>query len=215
MNFLPELLEKYVEEHTSNESEILKKLNRETHAKVLMPQMLSGHLQGSFLKMLSHMVKPKQILEIGTFTGYSSICLAEGLEKNGMLHTIDINEELSDMVHRYIKTSGKEKNIKTYIGNALDIIPTINETFDMVFIDADKKNYKNYYKLVFDKVRKGGFIMADNVLWSGKVVTEKKETTDEETCGIMEYNDMVVKDDRVENVMVPIRDGLLITRKIV
>lgn len=214
MNFLPELLEKYVETHTTPEPGILQKLSRETHAKVLMPQMISGHLQGRFLKMLSCMISPKQILEIGTFTGYSSICLSEGLKEGGMVHTIDINEELSDLVKRYLKESGAEKKVKIYIGNALEIIPTIDKTFDLVFIDADKKNYKNYYNLVFNKVRKGGFIIADNVLWSGKVI-EPLATNDYETKGIMEYNDMVMQDKRVENVMVPIRDGVLVSRKIV
>ena len=215
MDFLAAPIEKYVDDHTSAEPEILKKLNRETHAHVLMPQMLSGHVQGSFLRMLSSMIKPEQVLEIGTFTGYSSICLAQGLKEGGEIHTIDINEELSEIVNRYLKESGAEKKVKTYIGNALDIIPKIQETFDLAFIDADKKNYKNYYKLIFDKIRKGGYILADNVLWSGKVVEENKETTDEETRGIMEYNEMVRKDPRVENVLVPIRDGLMITRKIV
>lgn len=214
MDFLPELLEKYIDTHTSAEPEALQKLNRETHAKVLMPQMISGHVQGRFLKMMSCMIHPEQVLEIGTFTGYSSICLSEGLKEGGTVHTIDINEELSDLVKRYLKESGAEKKVKTYIGNALEIIPTIDKTFDLVFIDADKKNYSNYYNLVFDKVKKGGFIIADNVLWSGKVV-EPVAANDHETKGIIEYANMVMRDERVENVLVPIRDGVLISRKIV
>jgi predicted O-methyltransferase YrrM len=179
----------------------------------MMPRMLSGHLQGRFLKMISCMVNPSQILEVGTFTGYSSICLAEGLKDGGMVHTIDINEELTPMVLRYIKESGMENKIKTYTGNALNIIPVLNHTFDLVFIDADKENYSKYYELVINKVRRGGFIVADNVLWSGKV-TDPAFRKDEETKAIMEYNDMITRDPRVENVLVPIRDGLMIARKI-
>jgi len=214
MNLLPELLEKYIENHTKSEPETLKKLNRETHAHVLMPQMLSGHVQGRFLKMLTSMIQPKNVLEIGTFTGYSAISIAEGLPEGGTIHTIDINEELHSMVAKYVKESGSEKKVKTYVGNALKIIPEMNIVFDMVFIDADKKNYSNYYNLVFDKVRKGGYIIADNVLWSGKVV-ESKPRIDEDTRSIMEYNDRVMNDTRVENVLVPIRDGLMIAKKLV
>lgn len=214
MNLLPDLLEKYVEDHTTKEYEVLQKLNRETHAKVLMPQMISGHVQGRFLSMMSKMIQPKQVLEIGTFTGYSTICLSEGLKEGGMIHTIDINEELTQMVKKYVKEAGAEKKVKTYTGNALDIIPTIKETFDLVFIDADKSNYCNYYTMVFDKVRTGGYILADNVLWSGKVVEPVKKS-DEETRGIIEYSNMVIQDKRAESVLVPIRDGVLISRKIV
>jgi len=213
MDFLPEELEKYVELHTSEEPEILKKLSRETYAKVLMPRMLSGHIQGRFLKMICGMIQPKQVLEVGTFTGYSSICLSESLAPGGLIHTIDINEELSEMVNRYINEAGAEKKIKTYIGSALNIIPTIKETFDLVFIDADKKNYKNYFNLVIDRVRMGGYIMADNALWSGKVLEEQNKT-DEETLGIIEYNNMVMKDKRVDSILVPIRDGIMISKKI-
>ncbi len=214
MDFLPELIEQYVGSHTREESDVLKKLNRETHAKVLMPQMLSGHVQGSFLKMISCMVNPSQILEVGTFTGYSSICLAGGLKEGGMVHTIDINEELLPIALRYINEAGMENKIKAYTGNALSIIPTLNYTFDIVFIDADKTNYSKYYELAIDKVRRGGFIIADNVLWSGKV-TETLQKSDDETRAIMQYNDMVTRDSRVENVLVPIRDGLMIARKII
>jgi caffeoyl-CoA O-methyltransferase len=213
MEFLPEAVEQYVDSHTRQESEVLKKLNRETQAKVLMPQMLSGHVQGRFLKMISCMIKPSQILEIGTFTGYSSICLAEGLKEGGMVHTIDINEELLSMVTRFIEEAGMENKIKTYTGNALTIIPTIDQTFDLVFIDADKVNYSKYYELAIDKVRPGGFVLADNVLWSGKV-TQPVQKSDNETKAIMEYNDRIMNDPRVENVLVPIRDGIMIARKI-
>lgn len=213
MNFLPDEIEKYVDSHTREEPEVLKKLGRETYAKVLMPQMLSGHIQGRFLKMISCMVNPSQVLEVGTFTGYSSICLAEGLQAGGTVHTIDINEELHPMVLRYIKEAGMEGKVKTYIGNALTIIPTINETFDLVFIDADKENYSKYYELAMHKLRPGGFIVADNVLWSGKV-TQPVHKSDDETRALIAYNDIVTKDPRVENVLVPIRDGLMIARKI-
>jgi caffeoyl-CoA O-methyltransferase len=214
MNFLPEALESYIESHTSPEPEVLKDLNRETHAHVLMPQMLSGHLQGRFLKMLTCMIQPQQVLEIGTFTGYSGISIAEGLKEGATIHSIDINEELLGMVQKYVKESGAEKKVKTYTGDALHIIPTIDHVFDMVFIDADKKNYSNYYDIVFDKVRKGGYIIADNVLWSGKVV-EKSDKPDVDTKAIMDYNNKVTNDPRVENVLVPIRDGLMIARKLV
>ena len=176
MRFLPEALDTYIENHTSPENEVLEKLSRDTYAHVLSPNMLSGQVQGRFLKMITTMIQPKNVLEIGTFTGYSGICIAEGLNDGCTLHTIDINEELKGMVTKYVKESGQEKRIKIYTGNALDIIPTIDCVFDMVFIDADKRNYSNYYDVVFDKVRKGGYIIADNVLWSGKVVETKNLT---------------------------------------
>jgi caffeoyl-CoA O-methyltransferase len=174
MDFLPEEIEKFVEEHTRPETEVLKQLNRETYAKVLMPRMLSGHVQGQVLRMLSLMIKPKFILEVGTFTGYSGICLSEGIQEGGKLITIDVNAELEEMVRKYFKQAGAENRIDYHIGNAMQIIPALNEKFDLVFIDADKENYSNYYDLVFDKVNTGGYIIADNVLWSGKV-TEPKE----------------------------------------
>lgn len=214
MNFLNPSIEAYVLAHTQEESPVLKKLNRETNAKVMMPRMLSGHLQGQTLSMLSNMIQPKQILEIGTYTGYSAICLSHGLQAGGTLHTIDINEELEVMVRRYFKEAGLENNINYYIGNALNIIPTIDVQFDLVFIDADKINYRNYYDLVFDKVRKGGFIIADNVLWSGKILIDPPKM-DVDTKAIDDYNKMVLQDERVENVLFPIRDGLMIARKIV
>jgi len=213
MDFLPENIDKYVEAHTSEETDVLKRLNRDTYAGVLMPRMLSGHLQGRFLKMLTSMIQPEQVLEIGTFTGYSAICLAEGMPDGAMLHTIDINEELHDMVRKFIKEARMENKIRTYVGNAMDIIPTIQHTFDMVFIDADKTNYSNYYELVLPKLHTGGYIVADNVLWSGKV-TEPATEADDETKALMAFNEKVANDPRVENVLVPIRDGLMIARKI-
>ncbi len=211
MNLLNPQLSKYTEQHTSPESDVLKELNRETNAKIMMPQMLSGHLQGRFLSMISHMIKPKSILEIGTYTGYSAICLAEGLQENGMLHTIDINEELTTLVKSYLAKANVQDKVKCYVGNALEIIPTIEDQFDLVFIDADKINYANYFDLVIDKVAPGGYIMADNVLWSGKVVDEKK---DKDTAALDTYNKKIHADARVENVLVPIRDGVLIARKL-
>lgn len=213
MEFLDPKIEAYTIEHTNPESEVLKKLNRETHAKVLMPRMLSGHLQGQVIKMLSNMIQPKQILEIGTYTGYSGICLASGLQVGGCLHTIDINEELGVMVKKYFTEAGINHKVKQYVGNAMQIIPTIHEQFDLVFIDADKENYLNYYDLVFDKVKLGGYIIADNVLWSGKVLDEESKM-DKETKKIDSYNKKINNDSRVENVLFPIRDGLMIARKI-
>jgi caffeoyl-CoA O-methyltransferase len=211
MEFLPEELNEYVESHTREESEILKALNRETNQKVLMPRMLSGHLQGQVLRMLSLMIKPETILEIGTFTGYSAICLAEGLGDKGVLYTIDINEELKPMVISYLDKAGVSNKVKYHIGNALDIIPKMDTAFDLVFIDADKENYSNYFDLVIDKVRQGGYIIADNVLWSGKVI---EKNPDKETKAIMAFNDKVHTDHRIENVLLPIRDGLMVMRKL-
>lgn len=212
MEFLPEALEQYVEQHTTPESGVLQQLNRETYAKVMMPRMLSGHLQGRFLAMISQMIQPKTILEIGTYTGYSAICLAEGLQQGGTLHTIDINEELETLVREYFEKAGIASQVQYHIGNAMEIIPTIEGTFDLVFIDADKINYANYFDLVIDRVAKGGYIMADNVLWSGKVIDEKK---DKDTAAIDAYNKKLMADPRVETVLVPIRDGILIARKTV
>jgi predicted O-methyltransferase YrrM len=211
MEFIDQAIEHYSAQHSKAESAILKKINRETHAKVLMPRMLSGHLQGNILGMFSKMIKPKQILEIGTYTGYSAICLAQGLAEDGLLHTIDINEELETMVRGFFEEAGMNNKIKYYIGNALKIISTINAQFDMVFIDADKKNYSSYYDLVFDKVNQGGYIIADNVLWSGKVLDEKM---DEETRLIDAFNKKIQADTRVENLLLPIRDGLMIAQKL-
>ncbi len=214
MDFLPEEIEQFVEAHTRPESGVLKQLNRETYAKVLMPRMLSGHVQGQVLRMLSLMIKPKNILEVGTFTGYSGICLSEGLQEDGKLITIDVNAELEEMVRKYFELAGAENKIDYRIGNAMQIIPALNEKFDLVFIDADKENYSNYYDLVFDKVNTGGYIIADNVLWSGKV-TEPKEKMDKDTRAIVSYSEKIHADSRVENVLFPVRDGLLVARKIV
>ena len=212
MEFIDKKLEAYALGHSQPETTVLKKLNRDTHAKIMMPRMLSGHMQGNVLSMFSKMIRPKQILEIGTYTGYSAICLAQGLQENGKLHTIDINEELETMVRSFFEEAGLSNKINYYLGNALNIIPTINELFDIVFIDADKKNYIAYYDLVFDKVHSGGYIIADNVLWSGKVL-DTPDKMDADTKTIDAYNKKIHNDPRVEHVLLPIRDGLMIARK--
>ena len=213
MDFIDQKLDTYVCAHSENESELLNELNRQTNLTVLQPRMLSGHFQGRVLSMLSHMIKPNRILEIGTYTGYSALCLAEGLTENGKLITIDINEELEDITREYIQKAKLENVIDYVIGNAMEIIPTLSEEFDIVFIDADKSNYCNYYKLVFDKVKKGGYIIADNVLWSGKVL-EEYNLLDADTKVIVDYNRMIHDDSRVQEVLLPIRDGLMIARKL-
>ena len=205
--------EKYAEEYTTSETDYLHELNRETHLKTMYPRMLSGHLQGQFLKMISCMMRPQRILEIGTFTGYSSINLAQGLAEGGMLHTIDSNAESVEIGKKYFEKAGLKDKIQIHIGNALEIIPPLNEIFDLVFIDADKENYLNYYKLVFDKVRAGRFILADNAFWSGKVF-EKQKGKDKEVEGIIAFNDFVKNDDRVENMLLPLRDGVMMVRKL-
>ena len=212
MDFLPEELENFILKNTEKEPSVLAELNHETWEKVLIPRMLSGHLQGRVLSMLSHMINPKTILEIGTYTGYSAICMAEGLQKGGKIHTIDINEELETMVNYYIEKSNLKNTIINHIGNAIDIIPTLTEPIDLVFIDADKTNYSNYYDLVFDKVSTGGYIIDYNVLWSVKV-TEEKEKLDPDTIALIDYSEKVNNDDRVQNVLFPISDGLMIVRK--
>jgi caffeoyl-CoA O-methyltransferase len=211
LDFLSYEIENYAKAHTSTEPDLLKRIDRETHAEVLMPRMVSGHLQGRFLSMVSHMIKPNSILEIGTYTGYSAICLAEGLSPNGRLITIDINEELETRVRGYFKEGGLEKRIDYHIGDAAQIISTLNFNFDLVFIDADKENYGLYYDLVFDKVPVGGFILADNVLWSGKVVQAK---VDKDTKAIKEFNQKVNQDTRVKTMLLPLRDGIMIVQKI-
>lgn len=213
MEFLPEDIQRYAEEHTSPESPLLKQLNRETQSKIMMPRMLSGHLQGRILAMFSHMIKPERVLEIGTYTGYSAICLCEGLKPGGKLTTVDINEELEDMVRQYFISAGIEDKIDYRIGDAMDIVAKVKEMYDLVFIDADKINYSNYYDLIIDKVRQGGYIIADNVLWSGKVVGEGAKK-DANTTALVEFNKKVHNDERVENVLLPIRDGLMILRKL-
>ena len=212
MQFIDLLLEKYVCEHTAKESDLLKKINRETHLEVLQPRMLSGHLQGRVLSMFSKMIQPGRILEIGTYTGYSALCLAEGLKPNGKLVSIDINEELAPRVRAYFAASEFSEQIDYKIGAAKDIIPTLNEKWDIVFIDADKDNYINYYHLVFPMLKIGGYIIADNVLWSGKVIDSTQ--TDKDTQVLREYNRLNHEDERVEEVLFPIRDGLMVSRKI-
>ncbi|HEX9651166.1 MAG TPA: O-methyltransferase [Cyclobacteriaceae bacterium] len=212
MEFLDEKLSRYAEMHTFPESGLLARINRETFSEVLMPRMLSGHLQGRILSTFSRMIKPKRILEIGTYTGYSTICLAEGLLQDGKIITIDINQELEVRVRKYFKESGFDDKIDFRIGNALEIIEELDEKFDIVFIDADKENYTNYYHLVFEKVNHEGFIVADNVLWSGKVLDEN--TADPETAAIIEFNDQILKDKRVHPVLMPVRDGLMVIQKL-
>lgn len=214
MEFIDEELQQYAKEHTSPENELLREVNRQTHLHVMKPRMLSGHLQGRLLSMFSQMVQPNQILEIGTYTGYSAICLAEGLQQGGTLYTIDINEELEDRVRFYFEKAGLSDRIKYYIGNALEIIPTIDATFDLVFIDADKINNGRYYDLVIDKVRPGGYIIIDNVLWSGKVLEKYRKKLDEDTAALLAFNTKVHNDPKVENILLPVRDGLLVARKI-
>jgi caffeoyl-CoA O-methyltransferase len=204
-------LQDYSERHTTAESDLLKNINRETHAQVLQPRMLSGHLQGRVLSMISCMIKPKTILEIGTYTGYSALCLAEGLQSDGKLITIDINDELEERVRNYISKSGLTGKIDFRIGNALEIIPQLNVKFDLVFIDADKENYSRYYDLVIDNLNLNGIILADNVLWSGKVLDPKP---DKDTKAITDFNTKVHLDARVENVLLPIRDGIMMVRKV-
>lgn len=212
MDFLPKEIAEYTERYSQEESKLLKELHRDTFANVLTPRMLAGHLQGRTISMLSKMIQPKIVLEIGTYTGYSAICWSEGLVPGGVVHTIDINEELGDMVNRYISKAHKEEVIKTHIGSAIDIIPMIKEQFDIVYIDADKVNYSNYFDLTFDRLNPGGYIIADNVLWSGKVV-EPEENMDEDTKALVTYCRKIHHDNRVENVLFPIRDGLMIARK--
>jgi len=211
MNFLPIAIEKYAKQHTSHETELLNRINRETHLEVLKPRMLSGHFQGRVLALMSQMVKPACILEIGTYTGYATLCLAEGLIGQGKIVTIDINFELENRVRKYFAQSQFSDKIEYRIGNALKIIPILDEKWDMVFIDADKENYSHYYDLVIDQVNSGGLIIADNVLWSGKVVEENQQDFD--TQKLREFNLKVQNDDRVENVLFPIRDGLMVARK--
>ena len=211
MELLSEELSNYLENSCEPENDLLKHINRETHLKVSMPRMLSGHYQGRLLSMLSKMIAPQRILEIGTFTGYATLCLAEGMQKNGLIYTIDINEELEDMVRVNFKKSDFDPQIKYQIGDAKQIIPTLNETFDLVFIDADKKNNATYYEMIMDSVRSGGLILIDNVLWSGKVLDQEK--TDQKTAFINNFNEMVSSDSRVEKLILPVRDGLFIVRK--
>jgi caffeoyl-CoA O-methyltransferase len=211
MDFIKPEIVGYAEKHTTPESDVLQKINRDTHAKVMMPRMLSGHLQGRILSMISALIQPKRILEIGTYTGYSAICLAEGLADGGKLITIDVNEELEDQVRDYFAAAGVRDKIDYRVGNALKIIPELREKFDLVFIDADKENYSRYYDLVIDSVNLNGLIIADNVLWSGKVLDGKP---DKDTRAIIDFNAKVHTDQRVENVLLPVRDGIMMLRKV-
>lgn len=214
MHFLPEEIDNYIDLHTEDEPQLLQELNRETQLKILQPRMLSGHYQGRVLSMLSKLINPKYILEVGTYTGYSALCMAEGLQHDGELHTIDINEELADFQKKYFDKSPYGKQIIQYVGNALDIIPTLDISFDLVFIDADKENYSNYFKLIIDKLKTGGIILSDNVLWSGKVLDSTFKKDDLATPALIEYNKLIKEDSRVETVILPIRDGLTISRKV-
>lgn len=213
MHFISEELEDYAAQHSENEPDLLQKLNRETHQKILQPRMLSGHFQGRVLSMIAKLVNPKNILEIGTYTGYAALCLAEGLAPDGELDTIDVNEELVDFQRKYFDLSDYKNQIHQHLGNALDIIPTLNKKFDLVFIDADKENYIHYFNMIVPLMNKGGIILSDNVLWSGKVLEELKPN-DISTKVLLEYNKLLKDDPRVETVLLPIRDGLTVSRVI-
>ncbi|WP_283636020.1 O-methyltransferase [Aquaticitalea lipolytica] len=212
MHFLPKKLDDYVVAHSEEEPELLQQLTRETYQKILQPIMLSGPYQGRVLSIISKLIRPKTILELGTFTGYATLCLAEGLQKDGEIHTIDVNEELLDFQRKYFDKSDYGKQIHQHLGNAIDIIPTIDKTFDLVFIDADKPNYINYFHLIIEKLNPGGIILSDNVLWHGKVI-EPLDDKDISTKAILDYNTLLKTDDRIETVLLPIRDGLTISRK--
>ena len=212
MHFISEKLDDYVVKHSEEEPALLAALTRETYQKILQPRMLSGHYQGRVLSVLSKLIRPKTILELGTFTGYSALCLAEGLDKNGVLHTIDINEELVDFQRSYFDKSNYGTQIVQHLGSALDIIPTLDTTFDLVFMDADKPNYINYFHQIIDKINPGGVILSDNVLWSGKVI-EALDPSDVSTKIVLEYNALLKEDPRLETVLLPIRDGLTVSIK--
>ncbi len=211
MHFIPQELDDYVVAHSQKEPELLQKLTRETYQKILQPRMLSGAFQGRILSMISKLINPKNILEIGTYTGYSALCLAEGMQPNGELHTIDINEELVDFQRKYFDQSDYGKQIHQHLGQATAIIPTLRTSFDLVFIDADKPNYVNYFHTIISKMNPGGIILSDNVLWSGKVL-EPLKPNDESTRVLLEYNALLNEDSRIETVLLPIRDGLTISR---
>jgi caffeoyl-CoA O-methyltransferase len=213
MDFIDNKLAAYCEQHTSAEPPLLAKLNRDTYTNVLAPRMLSGHIQGRLLSFFSKMIQPRAILEIGTYTGYSALCLAEGLKKGGMLHTIDINEELETRIRKFVRESEYAESITVHIGNAMHIIPTLDTHFDLVFIDADKENYSAYYDLLIEKLPSGAIIIADNVLWSGKVIDAQELTNDQDTKELDAFNQKVQADIRVENILLPVRDGLMVVRK--
>jgi predicted O-methyltransferase YrrM len=211
MEIINKKIQNYAELFSTEEPEVLAELNRETYVNHLFPRMLSGHHQGRFLSMISKMMKPERILEIGTYTGYSALCLAEGLTEDGILHTIELNNENEDIIRKYINKTGNTDKIKLHFGEALSIIPGINETFDIVFLDADKESYVKYFNLVIDKLRHGGVILADNVLWDGKVLDRKLK--DKESVGIREFNEYIKNDTRLDHVLLTIRDGIMIIRK--
>ncbi|UFH36738.1 O-methyltransferase [Flavobacterium acetivorans] len=211
MHFISQELEDYIEQHSQKEPELLAALNKETYQKILLPRMLSGHFQGRVLSMLAKLIRPLNILEIGTYTGYSALCLCEGMQENGQLHTIDIKEELIDFQRKHFDKSPWGNQIVQHLGTAIDIIPTLDLKFDLVFIDADKENYINYFELIVPKMNKGGVILSDNVLWSGKVL-EPLQKNDLSTKILLEYNKLLVNDPRVETVLLPIRDGLTVSR---
>jgi len=213
MHFLPEELDNYVVSHSEEEPLLLQRLTRETYQKILQPIMLSGPYQGRVLSMISKLKNPKNILELGTFTGYASLCLAEGLQKDGELHTIDVNEELFDFQRKYFDKSEYGHQIFQHLGNAVEVIPTLDKTFDLIFIDADKPNYVNYFHLIIEKLNPGGIIISDNVLWHGKVV-EPLDPKDKSTKAVLDYNTLLKEDPRIETVVLPIRDGLTVSRKL-
>ena len=213
MHFISQELEDYIEQHSENEPDLLAALNKETYQKILLPRMLSGHFQGRVLSMLSKLIRPVNILEIGTFTGYAALCLCEGMQENGQLHTIDIKEELETIQRKYFDKSPWGNQIFQHLGEAIAIIPTLELKFDLVFIDADKENYLNYFELILPKMNKGGIILSDNVLWSGKVL-EPLQKNDLSTKVLLEYNELLKNDPRVETVLLPIRDGLTVSRVI-
>ena len=214
MDFLNTNIADYVDQHTESEPQLLYRLNRKTHLEVMNPRMIAGHFQGRLLSMLSNMIKPKTILEVGTYTGYSAICFAEGLAENGEIHTIDNNEELEPIQTEFFKKAGILDTVKRYVGDALEIIPKINQEFDVVFLDADKANYCNYFEMTLPKLKTGGYLLADNVLWSGKILEENPKKDDIDTIGLKRFNKMVQDDPRVQNILLPIRDGLMVCRKL-
>jgi caffeoyl-CoA O-methyltransferase len=209
---IPPEIEQYAEDHTTPEPDVLARLNRETHLSQVYPRMLSGPVEGTFLRMICSMLKPRRVLEIGTFTGYSAIFMAMGLPANGILHTIEVNPEQEEIISRYIHEAGLTDKIVLHIGDAMEIIPALNEKWDLVFLDADKPNYLRYYNLLFERLEPGGILLADNALWDGKVLKEK-ERMDPDTTGIAEFNDFIQKDERVENLLLPVRDGIMVVRK--
>ena len=211
MEIIHREIEKYADDHTSNEPELLKKINRETHVNYLFPRMLSGHYQGRLLSILTGMIKPSAVLEIGTYTGYGTICLAEGLKNDGVIHTIEINIELEEVIRHNFREAGIGDLVKLYFGNALEIIPGIGGSFDLVYLDADKINYITYFNMLIDRIIPGGYIFADNVLWSGKVIHNPDR--DKEAAKLQEFNDFIQADKRVNNILLPVRDGIMVIQK--